>query len=125
MGDVKISAASPPPPLGERRQVSVLFADMVGFTAISERLGEEGTFALVRMIQDKLAAAVREQGGTVSGFAGDSVMALFGVPDALEDAPLRACRAALSIHAALAAAADETAVCGTPLLRLLINSRRG
>jgi class 3 adenylate cyclase len=107
MGHAEITGASPPTPLGERRQVSVLFADMVGFTAISERLGEEGTFAFVRMIYDKLSAAVREQGGTVRGFAGDSIMALFGVPDALEDAPLRACRAALSIHAVLAASADE------------------
>ena len=41
------------------------------------------------------------------GFAGDSIMALFGVPEAQEDAALRACRAALSIHAAFAAAADE------------------
>ncbi len=107
MGEGEIAAPNPLTPLGERRQVSVLFADMVGFTAIAERLGEEGTFELVRLVYDKLAGVIREQGGTVRGFAGDSIMALFGVPDALEDAPLRACRAALSIHAALAAAGDE------------------
>jgi len=124
MGEVEFTGASPPAPLGERRQVSVLFADMVGFTAISERLGEEGTFAFVRVIYDKLAAAVREQGGTVRGFAGDSIMALFGVPDALEDAPLRACRAALSIHAVLAAAGDEMeARFGTrPAMRVGVSS---
>ena len=92
---------------GERRQVSVLFADMVGFTAIAERLGEERTFAFVRLIYDKLTGVVREQGGSVRGFAGDSIMALFGVPEAQEDAALRACRTALSIHATFAAAADE------------------
>ena len=107
MGEAKVTGSSPAASMGERRQVSVLFADMVGFTAISERLGEEGTFAFVRVVYDKLAAAVREQGGTVRGFAGDSIMALFGVPNALEDAALRACRAALSIHAVLAAAGDE------------------
>jgi class 3 adenylate cyclase len=124
MGQAEITGASPPAPLGERRQVSVLFADMVGFTAISEQLGEERTFAFVRMIFDKLAAAVREQGGTVRGFAGDSIMALFGVPDALEDAPLRACRAALSIHAALAESADEIeARFGTrPAMRVGVSS---
>jgi class 3 adenylate cyclase len=124
MGQAEITGASPPAPLGERRQVSVLFADMVGFTAISERLGEEATFAFVRTIYDKLAAAVREQGGTVRGFAGDSIMALFGVPDALEDAPLRACRAALSIHAALAESADEIeARFGTrPAMRVGVSS---
>jgi len=107
MGGAKITPASAPTPLGERRQVSVLFADMVGFTAIAERLGEERTFAFVRLIYDKLTGVVREQGGSVRGFAGDSIMALFGVPEAQEDAALRACRTALSIHATFAAAADE------------------
>ncbi len=107
MGGAKINPASAPTPLGERRQVSVLFADVVGFTAIAERLGEEKTFAFVRLIYDMLTGAVLEQGGSVRGFAGDSIMALFGVPEAQEDAALRACRTALSIHAAFAAAADE------------------
>ena len=73
--------------------MTALFADMVGFTAISERLGEEDTFAFIRPIYELMARAVREQGGSVKDFTGDGVMALFGVPDALEDAPLRACRA--------------------------------
>ena len=107
MEDAKSTAASAPTPLGERRQVSVLFADMVGYTAIAERLGEERTFALVRMIYEKLTGAVREHGGSVGGFAGDSIMAVFGIPEAQEDAALRACRTALAIHAAFAAAADE------------------
>ena len=87
--------ANPAPPSGERRQVTALFADMVGFTAISERLGEEGTFALIQPIYELMARAVKEQGGSVKDFTGDGIMALFGVPEALEDAPLRACRAAL------------------------------
>ena len=92
---------------GQRRQVTVLFADMVGSTAISERIGEEGTFALVRPIYELMAAAVREQGGSVKDFTGDGIMALFGVPVALEDAPLRACRAGLLIQERLAAVAAE------------------
>ena len=83
------------PPSAERRQVTVLFADMVGFTAVSERLGEEGTYALIQPIYELMAGAVREQGGSVKDFTGDGIMALFGVPNALEDAPLRACRAGL------------------------------
>ena len=86
------------------KQVTALFADMVGFTAISERLGEEGTFALIQPIYELMAGAVREQGGSVKDFTGDGIMALFGAPDALEDAPLRACRAGLLIHERLAAA---------------------
>jgi len=105
-----VSEAATPPadlaaPSGERRQVTVLFADMVGFTAISERLGEEGTFALIQPIYELMAGAVKEKGGSVKDFTGDGIMALFGVPEALEDAPLRACRAGLQIHERLAAAA--------------------
>jgi class 3 adenylate cyclase len=75
---------------------------MVGFTAISEQLGEEGTFALIQPIYELMACAVKEQGGSVKDFTGDGIMALFGAPEALEDAPLRACRAALLIHERLA-----------------------
>jgi len=94
------------PPSAERRQVTVLFADMVGFTAVSERLGEEGTYALIQPIYELMAGAVREQGGSVKDFTGDGIMALFGVPNALEDAPLRACRAGLLIHERLASASS-------------------
>ena len=81
----------------ERRQVTVLFADMVGFTSFSERSGEEAAYTLMRSLSKLMDDAVREQGGVVQGFTGDGVMAVFGAPVALEDAPLRACRAALSI----------------------------
>lgn len=91
-------------PLGERRQVSVLFTDMVGYTEIVEGLGEERAVSFTRMIYDRLTEAVLAQGGTVRGFAGDSIMAVFGIADAQEDAALRACRAALSIQTAFAAA---------------------
>ena len=80
---------------------------MVGYTAIAERIGEERTLGLVRIIYEKLTGAVHEHGGSVRGFAGDSIMAVFGVPEAQEDTALRACRTALAIHAAFAAAADE------------------
>jgi class 3 adenylate cyclase len=104
--------------------VTALFADMAGFTAISERLGEEGTFALIQPIYELMAGAVKELGGSVKDFTGDGVMALFGVPDALEDAPLRACRAGLLIHERLAAAAPAIqAKHGVrPQLRVGVNS---
>jgi class 3 adenylate cyclase len=78
-------------PSGERRQVTALFADMAGFTPMSERLGEEGTFSLIQPIYALMTSAVREHGGSVQDFTGDGIIALFGVPDAVEDAPLRAC----------------------------------
>ena len=104
--------------------MTALFADMVGFTAISERLGEEDTFAFIRPIYELMARAVREQGGSVKDFTGDGVMALFGVPDALEDAPLRACRAGLAMleHLAAAAPATEAKHGVRPQMRIGVNS---
>jgi class 3 adenylate cyclase len=81
----------------ERRQITVLFADVVGFTTFSERSGEEAAFTLMRQLAKLMDEAVREQRGVVQGFTGDGIMAVFGAPIAFEDAPLRACRAALSI----------------------------
>jgi class 3 adenylate cyclase len=108
----------------ERRQVTILFADLVGFTAFSERSGEEAAYELMQQITKLLQDAVHEQGGTVKNFTGDGVMALFGVPTALEDGPLRACRAALLIRERLAAAAIgiEAAHGLRPQLRIGINS---
>ena len=81
----------------ERRQVTVLFADMVGFTSFSERAGEEAAFTLMRSLWRIMSEAVNEHGGVVQDFTGDGIMAVFGAPIAFEDAPLRASRAALSI----------------------------
>jgi class 3 adenylate cyclase len=81
----------------ERRQVTVLFTDMVGFTSFSERSGEEAAYTLMRSLSKLMDEAVREQGGVVQSFTGDGIMAVFGAPVAFEDAPLRACRAALNI----------------------------
>jgi class 3 adenylate cyclase len=81
----------------ERRQVTVLFADMVDFTTFSERSGEEAAFTLMRSLSKLMGDAVSEQGGVVQSFTGDGIMAVFSAPVAFEDAPLRACRAALSI----------------------------
>jgi class 3 adenylate cyclase len=123
-----VSDTTTPPtdrvPSGERRHVTVLFADMVGFTSVSERLGEEGTFALIQPIYELMARVVREQGGSVKDFTGDGIMALFGVPDALEDGPLRACRAGLAIHERLAAAAPaiEARHGVRPQMRIGVNS---
>ena len=91
----------------ERRQVTVLFTDMVGFTTFSERTGEEAAFTLMQSLAKLMEDAVCEQGGVVQGFTGDGVMAVFGATVALEDAPLRACRAALAILERLKAAGGD------------------
>jgi class 3 adenylate cyclase len=108
----------------ERRQVTVLFTDMVGFTTFSERSGEEAAFTLMRSLSKLMDEAVREQGGVVQSFTGDGIMAVFGAPVAFEDAPLRACRAALSILQKLKTnGADLKAKHGVqPQLRIGLNT---
>jgi class 3 adenylate cyclase/tetratricopeptide (TPR) repeat protein len=108
----------------ERRQVTVLFADMVGFTAFSEKSGEEAAFTLMRVLSKLMDEAVGEQGGAVRSFTGDGIMAVFGAPVAFEDAPLRACRAALSILQRLKTARpDMKAAHGVePRLRIGLNT---
>jgi class 3 adenylate cyclase len=69
----------------ERRQVTVLFADMVGFTAFSERSGEEAAFTLMQSLSKLMEDAVHDQGGSVQGFTGDGITAaLLGSPNAAE-----------------------------------------
>jgi class 3 adenylate cyclase/tetratricopeptide (TPR) repeat protein len=103
--DEKRGAAAPG--AGQRRQVTVLFADMAGYTALAEKLGEEKTYLLMQRVHKALNEAVHAQEGTVQEMTGDGVMALFGAPIAVEDAPLRACRAALDIQGRMAALAGE------------------
>ncbi|MCH8112785.1 MAG: AAA family ATPase [Proteobacteria bacterium] len=109
---------------GERRQATVLFADMEGYTALAEKLGEEDTFAVMQPIMGRIVETVHAHGGTTQDLAGDGVMALFGAPHAIEDAPLRACRAALEVHRVMAQLGEQIkAKHGiTPRFRVGINT---
>ncbi len=78
--------------------VTVLFADLVGFTARSERLDPEDVRALLAPYHAHLRSELERFGGTVEKFIGDAVMALFGAPASHEDDPERAVRAALAIR---------------------------
>jgi len=81
----------------EVRPVTALFADIVGSTALGERLLPEEVKALVGECMTRLSGAVEEFGGTVQAYQGDGICALFGVPAAHADDPERAARAALRI----------------------------
>src|SRR5919202_1394086 len=81
---------------GERRIVTVLYADVVGSTAIGERLGPERSKILLDEVIRLIGDQVERFGGTVAQLAGDSVLALFGAPVANEDDSERAVRAALA-----------------------------
>jgi class 3 adenylate cyclase len=86
--------------------VTVLFADLVGFTARSERMDPEDVQRLLQPYHAQLRAVLERHGGTVAKFVGDAVMAIFGAPVAHEDDPERAVRAALAIREELAADGD-------------------
>jgi class 3 adenylate cyclase len=86
---------------GERKQVTVMFTDVSGFTAMSERLDPEEVHAIMDRAFEVILAAVHEYEGTINQFLGDGVMALFGAPIAHEDHAGRALRAALAIQQGL------------------------
>jgi class 3 adenylate cyclase/tetratricopeptide (TPR) repeat protein len=96
-------------PVSERRFVSVLFADLVGFTSASESRDAEETRELLTRYFDTCRRLVELYGGTIEKFIGDAVMAVWGTPTAREDDAERAVRAALDLVAAVSALGDEVA----------------
>jgi class 3 adenylate cyclase/tetratricopeptide (TPR) repeat protein len=92
----------------ERKRVSVLFCDLVGFTSRSERMDVEDVRGLLTPYYRRLRTELERFGGTVEKFIGDAVMALFGAPVAHEDDPERAVRAALAIREAIAELNEAT-----------------
>ncbi len=94
-------AAAPAQPPEERRQVTVLFADLSGYTAVAERMDPEAVKRLVDRCLRRLGQEVERFGGTVDKYIGDNVMAIFGAPIAHEDDAERAVRAALGMQDAM------------------------
>ena len=90
--------AAATPPRQERKVVTVLFADLVGFTSQAEEMDPEDVRALLGPYWERLRDELEGFGGTVEKFIGDAVVALFGAPVAHEDDPERAVRAALAIR---------------------------
>jgi class 3 adenylate cyclase len=89
--------AAPSAPVAERRIVSVLFADLVGFTTLAEGRDAEDTRELLSRYFDLARDVVGRYGGTVEKFIGDAVMAVWGAPTAHEDDAERAVRAGLEL----------------------------
>ena len=92
---------------GERKQVTVMFCDMEGFTPLVERLGPEEAYAIMDEVYEILIHKVHDYEGTVNEMTGDGIMALFGAPIALEDAPQRAIRSAMAIHREIVMFSDK------------------
>jgi len=111
----------------QRRVVTVLFADLTSSTALADAMDPEDVRALLAAFFTAMAREIHKHGGTVEKYIGDAIMAVFGLPVAHEDDPLRAVRAAVDMQAALArlnaerAASDPSA----PELRLRIGINTG
>jgi predicted ATPase/class 3 adenylate cyclase len=105
-----LSEAPLAPSREERKVVSCLFCDLVGFTARAERLDPEDVRAFLSPYHARLRSELERFGGTVEKFIGDAVMALFGAPVTHEDDPERAVRAALAIRDWVAEQGEELQV---------------
>ncbi len=92
---------------GQRKQVSVLFVDVRGFTRLSEQLPPESILQILNAHFGRVVPIIKAANGTVDKFIGDALMAVFGAPNELPDHPLRAVRAAVEIQKAAIALASE------------------
>ena len=104
----------------ERRQLTVVFVDIVGSTPLSEQIDPEEFFAVIRTYRDICNGQISQYGGHIARMIGDGLLAYFGVPQAHENDPERAVRASLAIAAAvkehqfpLRMAASSVSVCGS------------
>ncbi|MGM0656699.1 MAG: AAA family ATPase [Thermodesulfobacteriota bacterium] len=112
---------------GEKRQVTVLFCDLAGYTPLTEQLGPEGAYDLMNRIYEILIHNVNKFEGTVNEMTGDGILGLFGAPIALEDAPQRAIRSALAIHWQMARLNEQLVKEGKtiPTLRMRVGIHTG
>ena len=96
----KISEAAEFAPLleGERRQATILFSDLSGYTEMNEQLDPEEVEEIMSRIKEESVHIVESYGGIVNQFVGDEILALFGIPTGYEDDPIRAVKAALELH---------------------------
>jgi class 3 adenylate cyclase/tetratricopeptide (TPR) repeat protein len=110
---------------GERKQVTVMFCDLIGFTPLVETLGPEEAYNMMDQIYEILIHKVHEFEGTVNEMTGDGVMALFGAPIALEDAPQRAIKSAMAIHRELTKFNEKQKEQNLPSLKMRIGINTG
>jgi class 3 adenylate cyclase/tetratricopeptide (TPR) repeat protein len=92
---------------GERKHITILFSDLSGYTAMSEKLDPEEVKEIMSRVFGEIAQVVTKYEGFIEKCMGDAVLALFGVPKAHEDDPVRAIRAAKEIHALVEAMSPQ------------------
>jgi adenylate cyclase len=110
---------------GERREITILFTDIRGFTSMSENLNPEALVSLLHDFLNPMSNIIINQGGTIDKYMGDAIMALFGAPLMQSDHPRLACRAALEMTASLEALNRTWAEQGRPPLRVGVGVNTG
>ncbi|MGI9383938.1 MAG: adenylate/guanylate cyclase domain-containing protein [Methyloligellaceae bacterium] len=109
----------------EERDLTVMFTDIAGFTATCEGLSPAEVAAFINHHIALVCECIDSEGGTIDKYIGDAVMAFWGAPDSIDDAPIRACRAAVAIQSALAADNEKRAAAGLPRVRMRIGIHSG
>ena len=115
----QLEALDPATPDEQRKLVTVLFADLAGWTKMSEQMDPEDVQTIQQAYFAAVTPAIEKHGGAVEKYIGDAVLAVFGVPQAHEDDPERAVRAALAMQDAIADLNDSLAASGSPTSDLL------
>lgn len=110
---------------GENRQVTVLFADLEGFTTLTDGMEPQRVIGLLNECMERLGTAVEEAGGVVDKYVGDEVMAIFGAPVAAPDDAVRGVRAAVRMQQAMQALNDERQARGEEPVHLNIGINTG
>ncbi|MBS1724889.1 MAG: adenylate/guanylate cyclase domain-containing protein [Armatimonadetes bacterium] len=102
---------------GERRHITTYFGDIIGFTALSEKMEPEDLVEVLAEYLDVLSSEVIASGGTVDKFNGDDVMAFWGAPNPIDDHAFMACKSAIASQKTLAALHNEWKEHGRPIMR--------
>lgn len=110
---------------GENREVTVLFADVRGFTTLTEGMEPQRVIALLNETMERLGEAVEREGGVVDKYVGDEIMAVFGAPMAQEDHAVRAAAAARAMQASMAEVNESRAARGEPPMRVGVGIHTG
>jgi adenylate cyclase len=112
-------------PGGVRQTISVLFADLRGFTTLAEVTPPEAVVELLNRFFTLMSEVIFRHGGTLDKYVGDGVMALFGAPYATERDPVKAVRAAIDIQRAVVALNDQRAAAGEPTIGVGVGINTG
>ena len=110
---------------GERRELSILFSDIRGFTSLSETMDPEALVEVLHEFLDPMSEIIVKHGGTIDKYIGDAIMALFGAPLDMPDHSRQACRTALEMVQGLKALDQEWLELGRPTLRIGIGINSG